>query len=97
MNSNETSILPHEVTLPLMGKVEGLSNQAAEIHGNGYPTHNILLDILAIVGDCAEYELELRITKEGFQLAFPQAVEADQVLDDFDRALEVLSETILED
>jgi hypothetical protein len=97
MNNNETSILPHTVTLPLMGKVEALSDSAAEIHGNGYPTHNILLDVLAIVADCTEYELELRINKEGFQLVFPQNIEADQVLDDFDRALEVLSETILDD
>lgn len=97
MNNNETSILPHEVTTPLMGKVEALSRQATEIHGNGYPTHNIILDVIAIVGDCAEYELELRVTKAGFQLAFPQSIEADQVLDDFDRALEVLSETLLED
>jgi hypothetical protein len=97
MNSNETSILPHAVTLPLLHKVEALSASAAEVHGNGYPTTNIVLDVLAIVADCAEYELELRVTKEGFQLAFPQHVETDQVLDDFDRALEVLSETILED
>lgn len=97
MNSNETSILPHIVALPVVNKARAFTAEVLEERGTVYSTENVLRDMIAITCDNTEYELEFRITNEGFVFAFPQSVEVDMVLDDLDRALEVLRESALED
>lgn len=97
MNSNETSILPHTVTLTLVNKARVLSRATEEKNGSEYAVTNIILDTISIVCDNAGFEVEMRITKEGFQLAFPQVIESDVVLAAMDQGFEVLEEMLLED
>ncbi|QUE26079.1 hypothetical protein SEA_SANASANA_41 [Microbacterium phage SanaSana] len=97
MNSNETSILPHAVTLPIVVKAQAFTARVLDEKGDDYPATSVLLDMVALASDNIEYELEFRVAKDGYQIAFPQSVEADMVLDDLDRALEVLTEMVLED
>ncbi|QCG77298.1 hypothetical protein SEA_BUBBABEAR_37 [Microbacterium phage BubbaBear] len=97
MNNNETSILPHVATMPVITKVNLLAEAILENKGTVYSTANILVDLVAIVCDNAGFEVELRITNEGYSLAFPQDIEADEVLGALDQGLEVLEEMSLED
>ncbi|QOP66628.1 hypothetical protein SEA_LAHQTEMISH_37 [Microbacterium phage Lahqtemish] len=97
MNNNETSILPHVATMPVIAKVNLLAETILENKGEVYSTANILVDLVAIVCDNAGFEIQIRITNEGYSLAFPQDVEADEVLGALDQGLEVLEEMSLED
>ncbi|AVR56781.1 hypothetical protein PBI_ELVA_40 [Microbacterium phage Elva] len=97
MNSNETSILPHVVAMPLVTAVNELAAKVLEEKGEVYSTANILLDVISVVNDNAGFEVELRVTCEGFQIAFPQSIESDEVLGAMNQGIEVISEMALED
>ena len=92
MNNNETSILPHTVALALVQQVDELTETYFENEGIQLSTAGILLSAVETITDCQDYELEVRITKDGYQIAFPQSKSADDVLADFDQAFEALFE-----
>ncbi|UYL86824.1 hypothetical protein SEA_RONA_36 [Microbacterium phage Rona] len=95
MNEN-ISTLPHAVTLPLVDRANLLAATVLEEKGDVYSPASILLDVVSTVSDNAGFEVQLRVTREGFQLVFPQGVETDEVLFNMDRGFEVIKEMTLE-
>ncbi|WNM67356.1 hypothetical protein SEA_CHILIPEPPER_35 [Microbacterium phage ChiliPepper] len=95
MNEN-ISTLPHTVTLPLVDRANQLAATVLEEKGDVYSPASILLDVVSTVSDNAGFEVQLRVTREGFQLVFPQGVETDEVLFNMDRGFEVIEEMTLE-
>ncbi|UKH48474.1 hypothetical protein QDW18_gp37 [Microbacterium phage Katzastrophic] len=94
MNNNDTSLLPHEVTLAIVQRADQMVDDFLADEGETLSSAGILLSVIEMVSDNAGFEIELRITKGGYQLAFPQSVTVDDVLDNIDRGFEVMHETI---
>ena len=96
MNSNETSILPHTITLPLVQRADQLVEDHLERTGTQCSSTGILLTVVETVSDCC-FEVELRITNEGYVIAFPQDQTVDDLLAAMARGFEVQEELLAEE
>ncbi|UDG78739.1 hypothetical protein SEA_INDYLU_37 [Microbacterium phage IndyLu] len=96
MNNNETSILPHTITLPLVQRADQLVDDHLKRTGDQLSSTGILLTVIETVSDCC-FEVELRITSEGYVIAFPQDRTVDDLLDAIARGFEVQEEILAED
>lgn len=92
MNNNETSILPHTVTLPLVQRADEFVENYMVSDGVLLSSAGILLACVETITDNRDYPLEVRITKDGYQIAFPQTMTVEDVLEDFNQAFEALGD-----